>query len=98
MLIKNNNIKKTTTLSTLNKLFSNIPNKHILKHSNFHLPKNIQPKNFKKQKLIIKTIFKFNKLLNNQTKSNPTIPFFFKNFIIKNPNSLPKLHIKLKTN
>lgn len=76
MLIGNNSVGKTAALSALNKLFSDVPNERVLKRSDFHLPKGIQPENFKKQELVIEAIFEFDELLDDQAESSPAIPFF----------------------
>lgn len=96
MLIGNNSVGKTAALSALNKLFSNIPNERVLKRSDFHLPKGIQPEDFKKQDLVIEAIFEFEELLDEKNESSPAIPIFFESFIVEGPDSLPKLRIRLE--
>lgn len=96
MLIGNNSVGKTAALSALNKLFSDVPNERVLKRSDFHLPKGIQPENFKKQELVIEAIFEFDELLDDQAESSPAIPFFFESFIVEGPDSLPKLRVRLE--
>ncbi|OQO89243.1 ATP-dependent endonuclease [Enterococcus casseliflavus] len=96
MFIGNNSVGKTAALSALNKLFSDVPNDRVLKRSDFHLPKGIQPENFKQQELIIEAIFEFDELLDNQIESSPAIPIFFESFVVDSPGSLPKLRIRLE--
>lgn len=96
MLIGNNSVGKTAALSALNKLFSDVPNERVLKRSDFHLPKGIQPEDFKKQELVIEAIFEFDELLDDQVESSPAIPIFFESFIVEGPDSLPKLRVRLE--
>lgn len=96
MLIGNNSVGKTAALSGLKKLFSEVPNERVLKRSDFHLPKGIQPENFKKQELVIEAIFEFDELLDDQVESSPAIPIFFESFIVEGPDSLPKLRVRLE--
>lgn len=96
MFIGNNSVGKTAALSGLKILFSDVPNERVLKRSDFHLPKGIQPDDFNNQELVIEAIFEFDELLDDQVESSPAIPIFFESFIVEGPHSLPKLRVRLE--
>ncbi|HCM13965.1 MAG TPA: ATP-dependent endonuclease [Lachnospiraceae bacterium] len=94
--IGNNSTGKTAALSALNCLFSANSGDHILKRSDFHLPKDIRPENLEKQDLYIETDFKFDELLENNDKGKYSVPIFFQSMVIDGPDATPYLRIRLE--
>lgn len=94
--IGNNSVGKTSALNALSVLFSDIPSERMLKRSDFHLPKGVEPDNFDKQELMIEAVFEFDELLGDQTDTSLAIPIFFESFVVNELDSLPILRIRLE--
>ncbi len=93
--IGNNSSGKTAALLALNCLFSDNSSDHILKRSDFHLPKNIKPEDLETQELYIEAVFTFDEL-NNGEEGAFSVPIFFKSFIVGNPGETPYLRVRLE--
>lgn len=93
--IGNNSTGKTAALSALNCLFSTNSNDRILKRSDFHLPKGKSPDELDMQDLYIEVVFSFDELENDENGKN-TIPPFFQNSVVDEPQGKPYLRIRLE--
>lgn len=93
--IGNNSSGKTAALLALNCLFSNNSADHILKRSDFHLPKDMQPEEMESQELYIETVFTFDELENGEQGSS-SVPTFFKSLVVDSPDGTPYLRIRLE--
>ena len=93
--IGNNSSGKTAALLALNCLFSDNSADHILKRSDFHLPKDTKPEDLESQELYIEAVFTFDELDNDQNGS-PSIPTFFRSLVVEEPGGTPYMRIRLE--
>lgn len=93
--IGNNSSGKTAALLALNCLFSDNSADHILKRSDFHLPKNTKPEDLETQELYIEAVFTFDELDDHQNSST-SIPTFFRSLVVDEPGGTPYLRIRLE--
>lgn len=77
-------------------MFSENSGDRILKRSDFHLPQNMQPEDFKTQTLYIETVFEFEELKDNGKMGVYSIPTFFQNMVVDGPNATLYLRIRLE--
>lgn len=92
--IGNNSAGKTSALSALNCMFSENSNDHILKRSDFHLPKNVKPEELPHQDMYIETIFTFDEL-DSEEGEKYDVPQFFESFVVDSQDGTPYLRIRL---
>lgn len=93
--IGNNSSGKTAALLALNCLFSDNSADHILKRSDFHLPKDTKPEDLETQELYIEAVFTFDEVDNDQNDS-PSIPTFFRSLVVDEPGGTPYMRIRLE--
>ncbi len=94
--IGSNSSGKTAALAALNCMYSENNSDRILKRSDFHLPKHINPEDIKNQTLYIETIFVFNELSDDSSKGIYSIPPFFQSVVVDSPQGVPYLRIRLE--
>lgn len=93
--IGNNSSGKTAALLALSCLFSDNGADRILKRSDFHLPKDMEPEDMKSQELYIEAVFTFEEL-EKKEESSSSVPTFFKSLVVDNPDGTPYLRIRLE--
>ena len=93
--IGNNSSGKTAALLALNCLFSDNSADHILKRSDFYLPKDTKPEDLETQELYIEAVFTFDEVDNDQNGS-PSIPTFFRTLVVDGPGGTPYMRIRLE--
>lgn len=93
--IGNNSSGKTAALLALNCLFSNNSKDHILKRSDFHLPKDKKPEDSEFQEMYIEAVFTFDELENGEDDTS-SVPVFFKSMVVDEPDGPLYLRIRLE--
>lgn len=93
--IGNNSAGKTAALFALNYLFSNNSSDRILKRSDFHLPKDVNPEELETQDLYIEAVFTFDELTDGENGEG-SVPPFFQSLVVDNPGASPYLRIRLE--
>lgn len=94
-IIGNNSSGKTAALSAINLLFSHNPADRVIKRSDFHIPKDINPEEVDKLNMYIEAIFTFPELDSDEFDKSSSIPLFFKSMAIDSPTGLPFIRIRL---
>lgn len=93
--IGNNSSGKTAALLALNCLFSDNSADHILKRSDFHLPKDTKPEDLETQELYIEAVFTFDEL-NDDHNASASIPTFFRSLVVEEPGGTPYMRVRLE--
>lgn len=73
--IGNNSTGKTAALSAINCMFSSNGSDRVLKRSDFHLPKEINPDDVDRLKLYVEAVFTFEKL-DDELEESSSVPIF----------------------
>lgn len=94
--IGDNSSGKTAALMALNCLFSLNSADRVLKRSDFHLPKEMNPDTQTSQTLYIEAIFTFDELENTGDSESFDIPLFFNSVVVEEPDGTPYLRIRLE--
>lgn len=94
--IGNNSSGKTAALMALACLFSNNAADRVIKRSDFHLPKEVNPEEFESQDMYIEAVFTFDELEDGGEEGAESIPVFFKSMVVDNPDGMPYLRIRLE--
>lgn len=93
VFIGNNSAGKTSALSAVNCIFSNVS----LTRGDFHWPKDKSPEDMDIQDLSIEVVFSFEELKNESDGERKfAIPVFCKNFVVDGSNGVPYLRIRLE--
>ena len=94
--IGRNSSGKTALLSALMKLFGEKSSDRIIERSDFHIPESIDPDSVTNSELYIEAQFMFPEL--ERGEGNASVPIFFKNMLVSEPNGKPYLRIRLEAN
>jgi predicted ATP-dependent endonuclease of OLD family len=94
--IGHNSSGKTALLSALIKLFGEKPNDRIIERSDFYIPVSVEPDSVLMNDLFIEAQFEFPEL--ELGEDNVSIPVFYKNMVVSEPNGKPYLRIRLEAN
>ena len=96
VFIGRNSSGKTALLSALMKLFGEKYSDRIIERSDFHIPESIDPDSVTNSELYIEAQFMFPEL--ERGEGNASVPIFFKNMLVSEPNGKPYLRIRLEAN
>lgn len=92
--VGSNSSGKTALINAILKLFGESAYYRNLSRSDFHIPKGISPHDIRENDLYIETVFVFPEL--ETDKSSPSIPIFFRNFVVDDVGLPPYLRIRLE--
>lgn len=93
--IGNNSTGKTAALSAINCMFSSNGSDRVLKRSDFHLPKEINPDDVDRLELYVEAVFTFEEL-NDELEESSSVPIFFQRLVVDEPQGNPYLRIRLE--